>query len=183
MNNDEMIQENFFPINHNFAKDKERIQNNIGYQFEPNNSLRKTDPALEKQVKFTNYARNILIQVNNGVYGLVRGNAKVNFNESNQKLLEISVENKIYEILNSNKLYIDNNILLNIYNENLVFLKQEYAKNIQIHALEESSISTIGYNSGTGIVMVNPDFIHNILRKWAVENRMHEQEGNQMICD
>lgn len=197
--NEDMIQEGLLPMNFNFKQAKQVYQNNLtgqDNQFNPMVNLndpmvaaqmaakKKRDEESARQQRIENYkqySRNILYKVNNAVLNLIKGNAHPNFTEQNQKLLQISIENKIYEILNESRLQIDNNILLNTYIENLVFLRDEYNKYKDIHKFESSSISTIGYNSETGVVMANPDYIYGIVHKWCVENRSHYQEDSQII--
>lgn len=198
--NEDMIQEGLLPMNFNIQQAKQAIQKNnlTGQdgQFNPMINMndpevaarfaaqKKRDEESARQQRIENYkqySRNILYKVSNAVLNLIKGNAHPNFTEQNQKLLQISIENKIYEILNENKLQIDNNILLSTYMENMVFLRDEYSKNISIHKFESNSVSTIGYNSETGVVMANPDYIYGIVHKWCVEHRSHYQENDQMI--
>lgn len=197
--NEDMIQEGLLPMNFNFKQAKQVYQNNLtGQDGQFNPMINMNDPevaarfaaqkardeesARQQRIEnYKQYSRNILYKVNNGVLNLIKGSAHPNFNETNQRLLQISIENKIYEILNENRLQIDNNILLNTYIENLVFLRDEYCKNITIHKFESKSVATIGYNSETGVVMANPDYIYGIVHKWCVENRSHYQEDSQII--
>ena len=195
-----VIQEGLLPMNFNIQQAKQAIQKNnlTGQdgQFNPMINMndpevaarfaaqKKRDEESARQQRIENYkqySRNILFKVSNAVLNLIKGNAHPNFTEQNQKLLQISIENKIYEILNENKLQIDNNILLNTYLVMLVFQRDEYNKYTNIHKFESSSISTIGYNSETGIIMANPDYIYGIVHKWCVENKSHYQEDSEII--
>ena len=196
---EDLIQEGLLPMNFNFKQAKQTYQNNLtGQDGQFNPMINMNDPEVaarfaaqkkrdEESIRqqrienFKQYSRNILFKVNNAVLNLIKGNAHPNFNETNQRLLQISIENKIYEILNENRLQIDNNILLNTYLEMLVFQRDEYSKYTNIHKFEADSISTIGYNSETGVVMANPDYIYGIVHKWCIENKSHYQEDNEII--
>lgn len=205
---DYIINEGLLPMNFNFQQAKQRVNQQHPSSYPPGfddpnspnfnpminmndpevramvDAQRKRDEESAKQQRIENYkqySRNILFKVNNAVLNLIKGNAHPNFTEQNQRLLQISLENKIYEILNENKLQIDNNILLNVYLEMLIFQRDEYSKYVNIHKFESNSINTIGYNKETGVVMANPDYIYGIVHKWCVENRSHYQEDSQII--
>ena len=196
---DSQVQEGLLPMNFNFKQAKQTYQNNLtGQDGQFNPMINMNDPEVaarfaaqkkrdEESIKqqrienFKQYSRNILFKVNNAVLNLIKGNAHPNFTETNQRFLQISIENKIYEILNENRLQIDNNILLSIYLEMLVFQRDEYSKYTNMHKFEANSISTIGYNSETGVVMTNPDYIYGIVHKWCIENKSHYQEDNEII--
>ena len=60
-----------------------------------------------------------------------------------------------------------------------VFMKEEYSTNIKRYNLVNTS--TCGFNTETGIVMINPDYMFDIVRKWIGENTMHYQEGDEII--
>ena len=64
-------------------------------------------------------------------------------------------------------------------NEMLGYIKQEYATNVQRYNLVNTD--KVGYNSETGTVMLNPEYLYNILAKWVSEHKMHYQENDQMV--
>ena len=206
--NEDMIQEGLLPMNFNIQQAKQRVNQQYPSSYPPgfddpnspnfNPMINMNDPEVRAQVdaqrkrdeeslkqqrieNYKQYSRNILWKVGNAVLNLIKGNAHPNFTEQNQQLLQISLENKIYEILNENKLQIDNNILISTYLTVLPFQRDEYNKNITIHKFESTSVSTIGYNSESGVVMANPDYIYGIVHKWCIEHTSHYQEDSQMI--
>jgi len=146
------------------------------------NAKRKRDEESNRQQRIANYtqhARNILYKIINVVNNLLKGHSHPNFTESNQQMLCISISNKVNEILNENKLNIDNNILLNVLLENQVFMKEEYYANIKRYNLINTE--TVGYNSETGQLMINPDYLFDIVKEWVNENFAHYHQDDQMI--
>ena len=191
-------------MNFNVQQAKQRIQHPISYPqgFDDPNSpnfnpmINMNDPEVRAQVdaqrkrdeesnrqqriaNYTQHARNILYKIINGVNNLIKGHSHPNFTESNQQMLCISISNKVNEILNENKLNIDNNILLNVLLENQVFMKEEYIMNIKRYNLINTE--TVGYNSETGQLMINPDYLFDIVKEWVNENFAHYHQDDQMI--
>jgi len=202
--NEEMVQEGLIPMNFNFNQAKQSIQGNnytgLGFDdpnnpnFNPNINMndpevrarimaqRKRDAESTKQQRianFTQYARNILYECSNAVNNLVRGNRRVGFKKTDADLLAISITNKITEILNSKKLQIDNKIMLENCNAFKQSLGVEYETNVTRYKLENKE--SIGYNSETGTVMVNPNWLFEMVGNWVNANTSHQQEGDQMI--
>ena len=202
--NEEMVQEGLIPMNFNFNQAKQSIQGNnytgLGFDdpnnpnFNPNINMndpevrarimaqRKRDEESAKQqriVNFTQYARNILYECSNAVNNLVRGNRRVGFRKTDADLLAISITNKITEILNSKKLQIDNKIMLENCNAFKQSLGVEYETNVARYKLENKE--SIGYNSETGTVIVNPNWLFEMVGNWVNANTSHQQEGDQMI--
>ena len=202
--NEEMVQEGLIPMNFNFNQAKQSIQGNnytgLGFDdpnspnFNPNINMndpevrarimaqRKRDEESAKQqriVNFTQYARNILYECSNAVNNLVRGNRRVGFRKTDADLLAISITNKITEILNSKKLQIDNKIMLENCNAFKQSLGVEYETNVTRYKLENKE--SIGYNSETGTVIVNPNWLFEMVGNWVNANTSHQQEGDQMI--
>jgi len=200
----DILQEGLLPMNFNFQQAKSRIQQPASYLqgFDDPNSpnfnpmVNMNDPMVRAQVdaqrkrdeesakqqrieNFKQHSRNILYKVINGINNLIKGHSHPNFTESNQQLLLISISNKVNEILNENRLLIDNKIILDTLLEMQVFMKQEYSTNIKRYNL--ICTETVGYNSETGTLMINPDYLFDIVRKWVVENTSHYQEGDQII--
>jgi len=202
--NEEMVQEGLIPMNFNFNQAKQSIQGNnytgLGFDdpnspnFNPNINMndpevrarimaqRKRDEESAKQQRianFTQYARNILYECSNAVNNLVRGNRRVGFKKTDADLLAISITNKITEILNSKKLQIDNKIMLENCNAFKQSLGVEYETNVARYKLENKE--SIGYNSETGTVIVNPNWLFEMVGNWVNANTSHQQEGDQMI--
>ena len=202
--NEEMVQEGLIPMNFNFNQAKQSIQGNnytgLGFDdpnspnFNPNINMndpevrarimaqRKRDAESAKQQRianFTQYARNILYECSNAVNNLVRGNRRVGFRKTDADLLAISITNKITEILNSKKLQIDNKIMLENCNAFKQSLGVEYETNVARYKLENKE--SIGYNSETGTVIVNPNWLFEMVGNWVNANTSHQQEGDQMI--
>ena len=202
--NEEMVQEGLIPMNFNFNQAKQSIQGNnytgLGFDdpnspnFNPNINMndpevrarimaqQKRDAESAKQQRianFTQYARNILYECSNAVNNLVRGNRRVGFNKTAADLLAISITNKITEILNSKKLQIDNKIMLENCNAFKQSLGVEYETNVTRYKLENKE--SIGYNSETGTVIVNPNWLFEMVGNWVNANTSHQQEGDQMI--
>jgi hypothetical protein len=202
--NEEMVQEGLIPMNFNFNQAKQSIQGNnytgLGFDdpnspnFNPNINMndpevrarimaqRKRDAESAKQQRianFTQYARNILYECSNAVNNLVRGNRRVGFKKTDADLLAISITNKITEILNSKKLQIDNKIMLENCNAFKQSLGVEYETNVTRYKLENKE--SIGYNSETGTVIVNPNWLFEMVGNWVNANIAHQQEGDQMI--
>ena len=202
--NEEMVQEGLIPMNFNFNQAKQSIQGNnytgLGFDdpnspnFNPNINMndpevrarimaqRKRNAESTKQQRianFTQYARNILYECSNAVNNLVRGNRRVGFKKTDADLLAISITNKITEILNSKKLQIDNKIMLENCNAFKQSLGVEYETNVTRYKLENKE--SIGYNSETGTVMVNPNWLFEMVGNWINANTSHQQEGDQMI--
>ena len=202
--NEEMVQEGLIPMNFNFNQAKQSIQGNnytgLGFDdpnspnFNPNINMndpevrarimaqRKRDAESAKQQRianFTQYARNILYECSNAVNNLVRGNRRVGFKKTDADLLAISITNKITEILNSKKLQIDNKIMLENCNAFKQSLGVEYETNVTRYKLENKE--SIGYNSETGTVIVNPNWLFEMVGNWVNANTSHQQEGDQMI--
>jgi len=202
--NEEMVQEGLIPMNFNFNQAKQSIQGNnytgLGFDdpnspnFNPNINMndpevrarimaqRKRNAESTKQQRianFTQYARNILYECSNAVNNLVRGNRRVGFKKTDADLLAISITNKITEILNSKKLQIDNKIMLENCNAFKQSLGVEYETNVTRYKLENKE--SIGYNSETGTVMVNPNWLFEMVGNWVNANTSHQQEGDQMI--
>ena len=202
--NEEMVQEGLIPMNFNFNQAKQSIQGNnytgLGFDdpnspnFNPNINMndpevrarimaqRKRDEESAKQQRianFTQYARNILYECSNAVNNLVRGNRRVGFRKTDADLLAISITNKITEILNSKKLQIDNKIMLENCNAFKQSLGVEYETNVIRYKLENKE--SIGYNSETGTVIVNPNWLFEMVGNWVNANTSHQQEGDQMI--
>ena len=200
----ELIEEGLIPMNFNFNQAKQSIQGNnyTGYGFDDPNSpnfnpmINMNDPEIRAQVdaqrkrdeesnrqqriaNYTQHARNILYKIINGVNNLLKGHSHPNFTESNQQMLCISISNKVNEILNENKLNIDNNILLNVLLESEVFMKEEYIMNIKRYNLINTE--TIGYNPETGQLMINPNYLFDIVKEWVNENFAHYHQDDQMI--
>ena len=191
-------------MNFNFNQAKQSIQGNnytgLGFDdpnspnFNPNINMndpevrarimaqRKRDAESAKQQRianFTQYARNILYECSNAVNNLVRGNRRVGFRKTDADLLAISITNKITEILNSKKLQIDNKIMLENCNAFKQSLGVEYETNVTRYKLENKE--SIGYNSETGTVIVNPNWLFEMVGNWVNANTSHQQEGDQMI--
>ena len=202
--NEEMVQEGLIPMNFNFNQAKQSIQGNnytgLGFDdpnspnFNPNINMndpevrarimaqQKRDAESAKQQRianFTQYARNILYECSNAVNNLVRGNRRVGFRKTDADLLAISITNKITEILNSKKLQIDNKIMLENCNAFKQSLGVEYENNVARYKLENKE--SIGYNSETGTVIVNPNWLFEMVGNWVNANTSHQQEGDQMI--
>lgn len=202
--NEEMVQEGLIPMNFNFNQAKQSIQGNnytgLGFDdpnspnFNPNINMndpevrarimaqQKRDAESAKQQRianFTQYARNILYECSNAVNNLVRGNRRVGFKKTDADLLAISITNKITEILNSKKLQIDNKIMLENCNAFKQSLGVEYETNVTRYKLENKE--SIGYNSETGTVIVNPNWLFEMVGNWVNANTSHQQEGDQMI--
>ena len=202
--NEEMVQEGLIPMNFNFNQAKQSIQGNnytgLGFDdpnspnFNPNINMndpevrarimaqKKRDEESAKQQRianFTQYARNILYECSNAVNNLVRGNRRVGFRKTDADLLAISITNKITEILNSKKLQIDNKIMLENCNAFKQSLGVEYETNVARYKLENKE--SIGYNSETGTVIVNPNWLFEMVGNWVNANTSHQQEGDQMI--
>lgn len=201
----DILQESLLPMNFNIQQAKQNIQQR-GQSFTPgfddpnrpnfNPSINMNDPMVAAQVaaqkkrdeesarqqrieNFKQYSRNIIYKSFNTVNNLIKGHSHPNFTESHQQLLLISIENKVREILDENRLQIDNRILLEVMNEMLGYIKQEYATNVQRYNLVNTD--KVGYNSETGTVMLNPEYLYNILAKWVSEHKMHYQENDQMV--
>lgn len=204
--NDEMIQEGLIPMNFNFNQAKQSIQQNNTPNFSGgfddwsspnfNPSINMNDPEVRAQMmakkkrdeesakqqriaNFTQYARNILYECSKAVNNLVIGNRRIGFRQTDAELLAISITNKIYEILNSKKMQIDNRIML----ENCQAFKQsmssEYETNVQRYKLENKE--SIGYNTENGTVIVNPVWMFEVVGNWINMNTSHQQEGDQII--
>jgi hypothetical protein len=202
-----ILQEGLLPMNFNVQQAKQRInQQQYPSSYPPgfddpnspnfNPMINMNDPEVRAQVdaqrkrdeesfkqqriaNYTQHARNILYKIINGVNNLIKGHSHPNFTESNQQMLCISISNKVNEILNENKLNIDNNILLNVLLENQVFMKEEYIMNIKRYNLINTE--TVGYNSETGQLMINPDYLFDIVKEWVNENFAHYHQDDQMI--
>ena len=202
----EILNEGIIPLNTNFNQLKQQankfIQNNINTKngfddwndFNPNISIndpeftaqlaakKKRDEESAKQQKianFTQYARNILNECYTAVNNLVRGNKRIGFNQTNAEILAASITNKINELLNTRKLQIDNNILLencNAYKQSLI---TEYQQNIIRYKLKNTN--SIGYNTESGMVIVNPIWLFEVISNWVNKNFSHQQEGDQLI--
>ena len=197
INEENIIEESMIPMNFDFKQAKQVYQNNLtGQDGEFNPMVNMNDPMVAaqmaakkkrdeesaKQQRIENYkqhSRNILYKVITSINNLIKGHSHPNFTESHQQLLCISITNKVKEILNENKLLIDNKILLNTLLEMQVFMKEEYSTNIKRYNLMNTS--TCGFNPETGTVMINPDYLFDIVRKWVSENTMHYQEGDEII--
>jgi len=202
--NEEMVQEGLIPMNFNFNQAKQSIQGNnyTGLSFDDPNSpnfnpnINMNDPEVRARImaqrkrnaestkqqriaNFTQYARNILYECSNAVNNLVRGNRRVGFKKTDADLLAISITNKITEILNSKKLQIDNKIMLENCNAFKQSLELEYETNVARYKLENKE--SIGYNSETGTVIVNPNWLFEMVGNWVNANTAHQQEGDQMI--
>jgi len=193
----DILQEGLLPMNFNFKQAKQTYYQNLTGQngqfnpmVNPNDPMvaaelaakQKRDEESARQQRIENFkqhSRNVLYKVINGVNNLIKGHSHPNFTESHQQLLCISISNKINEILNENKLLIDNRIILEMLVEMHVFMKEEYSANIKRYNLINTT--TCGFNPESGIVMINPDYLFDIVRKWVVENTSHYQEGDQMI--
>lgn len=207
MNNfmsEQLIDEGLIPMNFNFNQAKQSIQGNnyTGYGFDDPNSpnfnpmINMNDPEVRARImaqkkrdeesakqqriaNFTQYARNILYECSTAVNNLVRGNRRVGFRKTDADLLAISITNKINEILNSKKLQIDNRIMLENCNAFKQSLRTEYETNVTRYQLENKD--SIGYNSETGTVIVNPCWLFEMVGNWVNANTSHQQEGDQMI--
>ena len=207
MNNfmsEQLIDEGLIPMNFNFNQAKQSIQGNnyTGSGFDDPNSpnfnpmINMNDPEVRARImaqkkrdeesakqqriaNFTQYARNILYECSNAVNNLVRGNRRVGFRKTDADLLAISITNKINEILNSKKLQIDNRIMLENCNAFKQSLKTEYETNVTRYQLENKD--SIGYNSETGTVIVNPCWLFEMVGNWVNANTSHQQEGDQII--
>lgn len=197
INEENIIEESMIPLNFDFKQAKQTYQPNLtGQDGEFNPMINMNDPMVAaqmaakkkrdeesaKQQRIENYkqhSRNILYKTITSINNLIKGHSHPNFTESHQQLLCISITNKVNEILNENKLLIDNKILLNTLLEMQVFMKEEYSTNIKRYSLINTS--TCGFNPETGIVMINPDYLFDIIRKWVTENTMHYQEGDEII--
>lgn len=204
--NEDIVQEGLLPMNFNIQQAKQRVNQQYSSSYPPgfddpnspnfNPMINMNDPEVRAQVdaqrkrdeesnrqqriaNYTQHARNILYKIINGVNNLIKGHSHPNFTESNQQMLCISISNKVNEILNENKLNIDNNILLNILLENQVFMKEEYYMNIKRYNLINTE--TVGYNSKTGQLMINPDYLFDIIKEWVNENFAHYHQDDQMI--
>ena len=55
----------------------------------------------------------------------------------------------------------------------------EYETNVARYKLENKE--SIGYNSETGTVIVNPNWLFEMVGNWVNANTSHQQEGDQMI--
>ena len=204
----EQITENIIPLNFNFKNLRQQSSHSYtrpdGYGFDNPNipnfnpMLNMNDPEIRAQIlakqqrdeesfkqqkiaNFTQYARNILYECSNAVNNLVRGNKKIGFRKTDADILAISITNKINEILNSKKVQIDNKIMLencNAYSSSLV---NEYTTNITRYKLDNSE--SIGFNTETGIVIVNPIWMFEVVKNWINKNFSHQLEGDQMIWD
>ena len=196
----ELIEEGLIPMNFNFNQAKQSIQRNNNFN-DPNSPnfnpmINMNDPEVMAQMiakqkrdeesakqqriaNFTQYARNILYECSNAVNNLVRGNRRVGFRKTDADLLAISITNKITEILNSKKLQIDNRIMLENCNAFKQSLSVEYETNVNRYKLENKE--SIGFNSETGTVIVNPCWLFEVVGNWVNINTSHQQEGDQMI--
>ena len=204
----ESLCEGLIPMNFNFNQAKQSIQNNYsytrpdGYGFDDLNSpnfnpmINMNDPEVRAQMlakqkrdeesikqqriaNFTQYARNILYECSNAVNNLVRGNKKIGFRKTDADILAISITNRINEILNSKKLQIDNKIMLENCNAYSSSLLNEYQTNITRYNLKNKD--SIGFNTETGTVIVNPIWMFEVIKNWINQNFSHQQEGDQII--
>lgn len=184
------IDEGLLPMNFNF--NNKRNINGQNNQFNPSINLndpmvqveliakKKRDEESARQqriVNYTQYARNIIYKIMNCVNNIIVGHRNSTFSENNEKLLCISIENKINELLRENKLYIDNNIFVQVINEMQHFAKEEYQSNIKRYNLQYTS--KVAFNKDT--LLVNPDFTFGIIFKWLNENIMHSQYTDELI--
>lgn len=205
---DELLNESMIPMNFNFNQAKQSIQNRYtytrpdGYSFDNFNSpnfnpmINMNDPEVRAQIlakqkrdeesakqqriaNFTQYTRNILYECSIAVNNLVRGNKKVGFRKTDADILAISITNRINEILNSKKFQIDNKIMLENCNAYSSSLLNEYKTNITRYNLDNSD--SIGYNTETGTVIVNPIWMFEVIKNWINQNFSHQQEGDQII--
>ena len=199
----ELIEEGLIPMNFNFNQAKQSIQGNYkGNGFDNFNNpnfnpmINMNDPEVRARImaqkkrdeesakqqriaNFTQYARNIIYECSNAVNNLVRGNRRVGFRKTDADLLAISITNKITEILNSKKLQIDNKIMLENCNVFKQSLRTEYETNVTRYKLENKD--SIGYNSETGTVIVNPNWMFEVIGNWININTSHQQEGDRII--
>lgn len=202
MTDNELIEEGLIPMNFNFNQAKQSIQRNNNFDFANPNSpnfnpmINMNDPEVRARVmaqqkrdeesakqqriaNFTQYARNILYECSTAVNNLVIGNRRIGFRKTDADLLAISITNKITEILNSKKLQIDNKIMLENCNAFKQSLSHEYEMNVNRYKLENKE--SIGFNSETGTVIVNPCWVFETVGNWVNSNTSHQQEGDQMI--
>ena len=194
------LYEGIIPMNFNFNQAKQSIQTNYTYTrpdgFDP--ILNMNDPEVRAQIlakfcqkrdeestkqqriaNFNQYARNIIYECSNAVNNLVIGNRKVGFSKTDADILAISITNKLNEILNSKKLQIDNRIMLENCNAYSSSLLNEYQTNINRYKLENND--SIGFNTETGTVIVNPLWMFEVIKNWINQNFSHQQEGDQLI--
>jgi hypothetical protein len=186
------IDEGLLPMNFNF--NNRRNINGQDNQFNP--SINPNDPMVQAELtakkkrdeesakqqriaNYTQYARNIIYKIMNCVNNIVVGHRSSTFSEANEELLCISIENKIYELLRENKLYIDNNIFIRVINEMQYFAKEEYQSNIKRYNLQYTN--KVAFNNESRTLFVNPDFSFGIIIKWINENFAHNQYDDQII--
>lgn len=180
------LDEGIIPMNFNFNQAKQAmtktIDNNINHHLLNPDAVITPEPdtKLELERKYRMYARQLLNTVYNVITNMIKGHTSSSFNEDKAYLLEISIENKINEILNGHSQQINNEYILEELRNVQNITRIEYHTNIQRYGLND--LGKIAYNTN-GVIIVNPDFLYDIVQKWVYEHTSHTLETDQFICE
>ena len=180
------LDESIIPMNFNFRQAKqtmaEPVDNNINHHLLNPDAVIQHEPdqKLELERKYRMYARQLLNHIYNIANNIVKGHTTSSFNEDKAYLLEISLENKIVEILNGYSQQIHNDYILEELRNTQNITRSEYYTNIQRYGL--NNLGKIAYNIN-GVIIINPYFLYDIVQKWVYEHTSHTLETDQFICE
>lgn len=150
------LDEGIIPMNFNWRSNQPIQQ---GYQY---NQQTSTDIF-----KYNDYSVVILNKLIKGIDNLIYGNARVGFSIAESIVLENSILNKCYEILNQNKRYIDRESLLKQIQQYEIMYSPIYNENCSDIT---NTTNYLSFNSITGKVYFNPASLQNIVYSWLNEN-------------
>lgn len=188
-----IVEEGLIPLNYNFNIAKQQVTLNQEY----NPTLNINDPmvahAIQKQrerealsnimqqkANYKGYANMILNELMKAIDQLIIGNTKKGFNYDDSLILLNSIRNKCNEILNTRKLYIDNDIIIEQATLFQSMYENQYVQDCMRYKLKYQS-NTISFNSDEGIVKFNPHGLYDIVCDWCNKHQTHNQMSDTML--
>lgn len=180
------IDEGIVPMNFDWRSEINKPQrsnvtlDDIFITQDPNKEIRNKIKSNEMQ--YRNNANMILGTCITAANNLIIGNSRKGITETDISILQNSIYNKIYEILNGYSQQIDNGILLEQirYAANIYY--NEYQQNCIRNGIK-CSTDMLAWNSDNGVIMFNPRFIVSIVEAWTNSNCSHIRENDIAIFE
>ena len=182
------IDEGIIPMDFDWRSSMQTVNHSYGNNITLDDIFNKPD-IIKQQEKSRvkqeelNYRRNanaIIEQCTNGINNLIIGNSKHGITQTDIIILENSITNRLYEILNRNCTLIDNNIILEQirYATNMYY--NEFCQNCIRNNIADTD-NMLAYNSDTGTILFNPRYMVSIIESWVFSNQSHIRQNDIFI--
>lgn len=119
--------------------------------------------------KYNDYSVVILNKLIKGIDSLIYGNSHPGFTIDESVILENSILNKCYEILNNNKSYINGETLLSQVQQYNIMYYPIYIDNCNSNNITNTT-TYLSFNQEAGKIFFNPASLQNIIYNWLNEN-------------